>query len=130
MADGGGLIFPINLVKIYLRNLWKNNSLALPYLGVKYFDLSALPVKLQDVNLREGAYIFKESETGSIAQNSPAQRFGIKPGDIILSVMGDKINGTHNLAERILEYAPGEKIDLEILREGRVIEVNVELGEQ
>ncbi len=130
VADGNGLIFPVSLVKIYLKSLWKNEAIVLPYLGLKYFDLSAMPVKLQDISLREGAYIFKESEASAIIKNSPAAKAGLLPGDIILSVRGDKISAQYNLAERILEYAPGDKIDLEVSRNGEKLDLNVELGEQ
>jgi S1-C subfamily serine protease len=90
-----------------------------------------LPLKVKDIDLKKGAYIFKGDEVSdAIARKSPAQKAGLRGGDIILSVMGDEINENYNLAERLLEYSAGDKVDLEILRNGEKMELSVELGEQ
>lgn len=128
VVNNQNLVVPIGLVKTQLKNFWKNGLLSRPYFGVKYFDLSASPIKIDDTNLKKGAYIFKPNELDSVVKNSPAYKTGIKPGDIIISVMGEEINEKYNLAERIGEYTPGETIDLEILRNGETINASVILG--
>jgi len=128
VVNNQNLVVPIGLVKTQLKNFWKNGLLARPYFGVKYFDLSASPIKIDNINLKKGAYIFKPNELDSVIKNSPAFKAGIKPGDIILSVMGEEINEKYNLAERIGEYALGETIDLEISRNGETINASVILG--
>lgn len=128
VVNDDGIVLPISLVMANLKSLWKNDKILMPYLGARYLDLSELPFPIEGVGFKKGAYIPKE-EPGAVLKDSPAHRFGIKPGDIILSVMGDETNENYNLAERLLEYAPGQKIDLGILRNGEKIEVSVELGE-
>ncbi len=129
IVNDDGLVVPVSLVKSYLKRLWENESVSLPYLGIKYFDLSVLPVKTTEIPSRKGAYVIKDEDVGVI-KNSPAYVAGIKPGDIIVSIMGDEINEEYNLAERLSEYKPNDKVDLEVVRGGEKIELSAELGEQ
>jgi serine protease Do len=60
---------------------------------------------------------------------SPAQKAGIKAGDVIVSVNGETVTDARNLAQRISTMAPGNSVKLGIIRNGRGDTITVTLGE-
>ena len=61
--------------------------------------------------------------------NSPAQKAGIKAGDVIVSVNGETVTDARNLAKRISAMAPGTSVKLGIIRSGREDALTLTLGE-
>lgn len=92
------------------------------YLGVTFRVIT--PELQEEENLDEsrGALVIE------VAPRSPAAEAELKQGDIILAVDGARVTEDHPLDERIGNYDPGEQIELTILRDGRRITAEVELG--
>jgi S1-C subfamily serine protease len=93
-----------------------------PYLGLTpCFGLPA------EINLRmagPGARITK------VVSDSPADKAGLKVGDLITSVDGQTLDGETNLADLIAKHTPGDSLTLEVQSPGQEArEVSVELGE-
>ncbi len=65
-----------------------------------------------------------------VGENSPAEDAGIKVGDVILELDGEKIEAKEAFSAAIRECKPGDKVKLKILRDDEEIEVEVELGEK
>jgi serine protease Do len=70
---------------------------------------------------------------GRVIDDSPAQKAGVKPEDIILAVGGQAVSGTEgqlveNFVNAIRERDVGQKVDLEIWRDGKTQTVTVTLG--
>ncbi len=80
------------------------------WLGVAY--------QMQD----EGALIVE------VIPGSPADKAGLRVGDRITAVEGDKVTPDHPLAERILTHRPGETVTLTVERDGRTRKIKVTLG--
>ena len=59
---------------------------------------------------------------------SPAEKAGLKADDIITQLAGQAIDPTHPLDLVLLEQAPGDKVSLTVLRDGKTISVDVTLG--
>ncbi len=89
-----------------------------PYLGVEYINLAS--VILSNYN-KAGALIT------SIYKDSPLASINIKPGDIILQVDDDLINGNKNLTNLIQDYKTGDKVFLTILSKDDKKEVRLEV---
>ena len=53
--------------------------------------------------------------------DSPAAKAGIKDGDIIVSINGTKIDQEHPLDALLVQYAPNDTIELDVLRNGTTI---------
>ena len=80
------------------------------YLGVGVQDLT--PERIKTLNLKEHSGV----EVSTVIVGSPAAKVGIRLGDIILEVNGQKVEGKDHFAETIGGKSPGAKVTLNILR--------------
>lgn len=120
-AENIGFSIPINLVKGVVENFQKNGKIVRPFLGVKFIMISKELSVLRD--LPEGAYI------SSVVTGSPAEKAGVKKEDIIVKIDGQQLTVVKNLAQVVGSKKVGEEVDLEINRDGEIIELKATLQE-
>ena len=79
-----------------------------------------------------GIYIVRgsRSEDTAVVKDSPADKAGIKEGDIILEINGVKIDEEHSLVGQLSKYSAGDEITLKISSSGMVKDVKVKLEER
>lgn len=129
---------PANQFRDVIENVLKKAVVARPSLGVNYLDMSALTVPTdyltQSLNLpanvsRRGALVYKNSALNAkgVIKNSSAEAAGLLPGDLILEVNSEKVDALNGLTDLIMDYQIGEKIELNIIRNGKSETVAVEL---
>ncbi len=92
------------------------------YLGVTFRVITPELQEEEGLDEEQGALIIE------VARQSPAAEADLERGDIILAVNGARVTEDHPLDERIGSYEPGELIELTIIRDGRRLTVEVELG--
>ncbi|MCE2921483.1 MAG: PDZ domain-containing protein [Roseomonas sp.] len=63
-----------------------------------------------------------------VERGSPAARSGLRQGDVITAVDGARISNNRDLVRGISAIPPGQNVRLSLLREGRVVEINVQVG--
>jgi serine protease DegQ len=63
-----------------------------------------------------------------IVKDGPADKAGLKVGDILLKLDNKKISDTTQMLNQIAAYAPGEKKAIELLREGKPQTLTIEIG--
>lgn len=121
-----GFALPINLVKDRMKAFNQSGQFNRPYLGVSY---KMIPRQLALQNdVPEGAYV------QAIVKDSPADKAGIKEGDIIITIDGVKIDERKNeLGKALGKKKVGQSITVGIWREdengkGSAEEVKVVLG--
>lgn len=123
-------VLPIQFIKTILSGVLKNNKIERPYLGVHYISLSEainIPDKLSQ-GRNKGALIYSsDPKNPSIEIKSPAQKAGLKEGDIILKVNGLIIDQKNSLTYYIQDSKIGDIVNLSILRSGSEKEIKVEL---
>jgi len=128
------IVMPANFWQKNFLDLIKNEKIKQPYLGVNYLDLANSPGLKENFNQNKtaGALIASDKASGivGVIKNSPAEIAGLKDGDIILKINSDEITQKTDLAEIVRDYTPGAKIQVIILREGKEIVLEVELGEK
>ena len=115
-AGGGnvgiGFAVPSDTVREVVPKLGSGQSIERPYLGI-----SSGPAAGGD-----GAAV------ASVAAGSPAQRSGVQPGDVLVTVDGEQVGEPDDVAEAIADDSPGERVDLQLRRDGRLQTVTVTLG--
>lgn len=126
-AEGIGFAIPINATKGMLKGLLDNGVAERSYLGVSYIPLNAQVAADYELSVDSGAYVYSESSQ-SVAKDGPAEKAGIKDGDIIVKVDKTEVGTGGGVATLIGAYAPGDKIKIALLRDGRERVVEVTLG--
>lgn len=116
-SDGNGIGFaiPISGVKGMLKSIIEKGRADRAYIGVSYLNITPSVQKQYNLSVSEGAYVSPEN---GIIKDSPAEKAGLKNGDIITAVNGVKIGKAGTLSTLIGEYAAGESVELTILRDG------------
>ena len=123
--EGYGFAIPINLAKKVLNDFKQFGSVRRGYIGVNFTGLDAEQSKRLGVNEINGLYI------NEVIPGSGAAQAGLKEGDIITQVDGNKIYYPSDLQERIGRLGPGDKVQLNYLRDGKTLAVSVTLkGEE
>ena len=87
-----------------------------PYLGVDVRE---------ETKSNEGGALVE-----SVVDGSPADKAGLKEGDVIVGFSGDVIRGPARLTEKIRGTKPGEKVSLDVRRDGKPVKLQVEMGER
>ncbi len=121
-GQGIGFAIPINMVKSEMPFLMKGKKVKRGYLGVMIQPLTAEASKELGLNHVKGAIV------SQVFKNSAAQKAGIKPGDIIVSVNGKPIRSSNNLPYIISSMKPGTKIKIGIIRDKKRLAKEVILG--
>jgi S1-C subfamily serine protease len=132
-SNGIGFAIPIDIARPIMEQAVAGQKLARPYMGVIYRSLDRQFATAQKLPVNDGALIIEGNGTGNasspaVIPNSPADKAGIKEGDIIVKVNGQAIDGDHPLDATLSEYAPGDTITVELLRDGSTTSVSVTLG--
>jgi serine protease Do len=120
---GAGFAIPSQLVRATAEQLIKTGTVHHGYLGISMNDVT--PANASFFNLKEatGAIV------AQVTPDSPAARAGLKNGDVIDELNGEKIVNGGALQVAVSEDTPGTTIALGIIRNGSKQTVNVQVGE-
>lgn len=80
----------------------------------------------QQLGLAEAKGVVVEN----VDPGSPAEQAGFKPYDVILKVAGETVNDQTQFVGRLYEYRPGDVVPMEIVRDGKMVAINMKLGSQ
>lgn len=125
-AQNIGFAIPINYVKGLINQVINTGKFSQPYLGVRYVTLTPDVASAYKVSVNSGALI--DPNTDSVASGSPAATAGLKPGDIIVSINGKKVDQQNSLTGLLDQYNPGTKIKIGVYRDGKVSYLDAQLG--
>ncbi len=132
MAQSIGFAIPINTAKRDIEQVKKIGKIVYPFLGVRYQIIDAEVQKEKNLPVDYGALLVKGNSDNepAVVPNSAADKAGLKQGDIILKVDNQKITTDNPLSKIVRNYMPGDKLVLEILRDGKHLFKVVTLGEK
>ncbi len=119
---GIGFAIPINYAHSIMDQILAHGKVVRGYLGVGIKDLTPALAKQFDYSGTGGALI------ENVQSSMPGAKAGLKPGDIITSVNGQKVAGSNQLQLTISSMAPGEVAHLSVWRDGKTEEIPVTLG--
>lgn len=120
----------LEIVEPFLGDLY------MPKAGVysfAYFSGSRIGVKVQDLTEQLGDYFGVEDGEGAliteVEEDTPAEKAGLKAGDVVVEADGEDIDDTGDLREIISEKEEGEKVEIRILRDRKPMTFQVEVEE-
>jgi serine protease Do len=120
---GAGFAIPSQTARAVTDSLIRTGAVHHGYLGISMNDVT--PDNYSFFKLQEPAGAI----VSQVSPNSPASRAGLRAGDVIDSLDGQKIANGSALQVAVSEDAPGKTISLGILREGKPQTVEVKVGE-
>jgi serine protease Do len=65
-----------------------------------------------------------------VIDGTPAQKAGLRDGDVILGIAGEDVRNSNELSRRVASFPPGEKVALKVHREGKIRNFDVTLGQR
>lgn len=128
MVYDSELAIPMEDLKTAISDLGKKDKIDRAALGVHYISLADYPKLSGEEMLGRGALLTGEKNVTAVIKNSPADKAGLKVGDIITFVEDELVNSQKTLTEIIQAYEPGEKLKFTISRDGQEMAMEVELG--
>lgn len=126
-AQGIGFAIPINATKGMLKGVLEGKGVQRAYLGVTYITITAATAEEYSLPVKRGAYVYNGNEPAVVA-GSPAAEAGVKDKDIITKVGELEVGEKGDVGSLVAEYAPGDTIELTILRGGQTLTVKVTLA--
>jgi serine protease Do len=121
-AQGIGFAIPVNKAKRIVQELIRAGEVRCPWLGVEIQELTEdLAKKFAFSPDRQGVLV------SGVMQGSPAMEAGIQRGDILVQVGRDTVASLSDYRGALSEYAPGNRVDLEVFRAGDLRKLKAEL---
>ncbi len=119
---GLGFAIPINRVKAVVAELKRSGKIEREFF---------IGFEVQNVDERVARYFGLDQAEGvivsNVARRSPADRAGLKPGDIIFEVNGERVPDQSTFYAILEESRVGDTVRLKLLRDRRVMELSMKL---
>ena len=120
--DNVGFAIPINSVKSIVMSIIENGYILKPYIGVTVAPLSQEVASI--TGIKAGAVV------QDVTEDAPAAKAGLKANDVIVKVGQKDITDSNDLVKVISAANPGDVMTFYIYRQGKEIELDVEIGSQ
>ncbi|MEW6291983.1 MAG: Do family serine endopeptidase [Pseudomonadota bacterium] len=121
---GIGFAIPVSLAKSVMEQIIKTGTVTRGWIGVEVQDMTPELAESFGVKPDEGALI------AGVMRGSPADRAGVKPGDVLLSVGGKRVKDAQVMLDLIAALAPGEKAAFGLFRAGKPLELQIVVGKR
>ena len=121
---GIGFAIPISLAKNVMDQIIRSGSVTRGWIGIEVQEITpelAEAFKLADT---QGALI------AGVMRASPADRAGIRPGDILLAVAGKRVSNAQAMLESIASQTPGTEVPLKLRRDAKEIDLSVTIAKR
>lgn len=128
-AQNIGFAINSNDLRKALDSYIENGEIIRPYIGVRYQTITKAIATALELPVEEGALLIASANSPATVKGSPADKAGLKDGDIITKVDSRKISQTSPLSRVIRSFQPGDKVVLTVIRDKKTITVNLTLGE-
>lgn len=118
---GYGFAIPVDLVKSVVLDLLEDGDVDRGYIGVRIRTVDEAIAKASGLDRVRGAMV------NDVLPDSPAEKAGVKAGDIILEFDGKEVNSSNELQSLVVLHRAGDKVELKLWRDGKEIVKTAEL---
>lgn len=118
-GQGIGFAIPINLAKTIMEELIKTGKVIRPWVGIGLQDITSDLMKFFNLKEKTGAL------TSQVYGGSPAEKAGLKVGDVVTEVDGVKVTNSQDVVREVLKKKVDQKVNFVILRDGKRTEISV-----
>lgn len=121
---GIGFAIPINMIKYLVSQIKEKGTVERGFLGVYIQDVSPDVAKWLDLKDGKGALV------AQVQKDSPAEKAGLKEGDVIVEFNGVPVEDAGSFRARVASTKPGTRVKLMVIRNGERKEIEVEIGKR
>lgn len=118
---GIGFAIPINMAKNIMEQLIEKGKVSRGWLGVQIGNIDQNMKDALGLKTKKGVLI------NDVFDGQPAKKAGVKVGDVVLSIDGTPTNDVNSLRNTVASITPGNKVPIEIIRNGKKITLQVTL---
>jgi serine protease DegQ len=121
---GIGFAIPVTTAKSVMEEIIKTGQVVRGWIGIESQDITPELADSFGLGRQSGAII------AGVVRNGPADRAGIRPGDILLTVDGKSVASTNDMLNLIADLRPGEKARMTVMRKNRQATLDVKVGKR
>ncbi|WP_419686022.1 Do family serine endopeptidase [Burkholderia theae] len=121
---GIGFAIPVSTARTVLESIITSGSVTRGWIGVEPQDVTPEIAESFGLQQKSGAIV------AGVLQGGPADKAGIKPGDILVTVNGEDITDTTKLLNVVAQIKPGTPTKVHVVRKGKEFDVNVVIGKR
>ena len=123
-SEGIGFAIPSNMARSVMEGLVKNGRVVRGYLGVQMNDIRM--AQASSLGVKPGQGVLVEN----VLEASPGDKAGLKDGDVIVRYNGKAVSQRASLRTAIALTPPGTQTKVEVLRDGKTIDLPVTVGDE
>ncbi|WP_213662712.1 Do family serine endopeptidase AlgW [Stutzerimonas stutzeri] len=121
-SQGIGFAIPVKLALEVMTSIIQHGQVIRGWLGVEVQSLTQELAESFGQEGRPGIVV------AGVYRDGPAERAGLQPGDLILSIDGEQASDGRSSMNQVARTRPGDKIDIDILRNGKPLTFTAEVG--
>ena len=129
-AQSVGFAIPVNQIKKAINDVKSLGRIVYPFVGVRYTMITPEIKTIRNLSIDYGVLIIGDPKNPGIVSGSPAEKAGLKEGDIVLEINGQKLTVENDLAGTVQKFKVGERVTLKILRDKQNQNMEVVLEER
>jgi serine protease Do len=122
-AEGLGFAIPINITKPITKKLIEKGEFIPTYMGITPLDSEMLGYYATDIEIHKGIYLYE------VMKNTPAERAGLRKGDVITHLNDTEVNTLVKFKYIVFSKEPGDTVSITYIRNGSRYKADVELVE-
>ncbi|HSN19077.1 MAG TPA: Do family serine endopeptidase [Usitatibacter sp.] len=122
--QGIGFAIPVGLAKRIMEQIIETGTVTRGWFGIEVTDITPELAESLGLKATRGAIV------GAIERGSPAEKSGIRLGDVILAVNGKPVPDTATTLKSIAEMPPGKSVTVKVLRQDRELQLDVIVGKR